>query len=364
MQIRKNIVIRMISASAIMCTAISMAVFPSYATAADADVINSKGNIVLEDGEVALYAADAGYLQDELDSLYQELPEISNSAFYGTARKSGLNSKGIIDYADGTVVIDSSDFAYLADEIDLLEAEYKANAVSALNAMGTFFLSDGSINHELDDENFPKEAAALSFETIYEGIKQSQSVDHLAEQDIAGAVENNISEGTAAWLDGELIIGNGADNDAYYKQGFVDGQLSLYDKASISYVYHEHSGNSTETTVYTDTNPGGCYVGAGHTHNAINTCPTTTVDTGPCSSTHFHYGCWEHDIPGSDGEGCWICEQCGRHSRGWSGSESWTCNNSHYKEVYNCGSPVNTWTIGCGKIPSVTIESATIVFNN
>ena len=220
MKIRKKIIIRMLSALTVMCTAISMAVFPSYAIDED---INSKGNIVLEDtsGDVAFYAADAGYLQNELDNLYQELPEISYSQYYGTTRKSGLNSKGIIDYANGTVVIDSSDFAYLADEIDSLEAEYKKNTIDALNSMGTFFFEDGSINHE-GDESFSEAASELSFEKIYEGIKQSQSVDHLAEQDIAGAIEDNLSKGTAAWVNGELVIGTGADNDAYYQKGIKD----------------------------------------------------------------------------------------------------------------------------------------------
>lgn len=347
MKIRKNIVTRMISASVIMCTTIAMTVFPSYAE--DIDNINSKGNIVLDVGDVAFYAADASYLQDELDNLYQELPEQSNSVFYGTARKSRLNSKGIIDYADGTVVIDSSDFAYLADEIDSLEAEYKANTVAALNTMGTFFLTDGSINHDLDDESFSEESTVLSFEKIYEGIKKSQSVDHLAGQGISASIADNLSKNTAAWVDGELIIGNGADNNAYYKQGFIDGQLSIYDKVSISYVYHVHTG-----TPYVN---GGC-ITAWHTHD--NNCASHKGERCGASLSEIQHIGWVNEGDGGRLYCKWMCSN--GHIMDLPHDHQGHCNEA--PTIYDCGDyPLNRWSYNCGKTTS-TIESATIVFND
>ena len=236
----------------------------------------SGNSIVVDEGDIVLDTTDINMLQEELDSLETELPDTSKLPYYGIARKNRLNSKGIIDYENGTVVIDSSDFVYLADEIDMLESAYKVNTVSALHAIGTSFLSDGSISHETGDEGISgEEAARLSFDTIISGILKSQSVEHLAEQGITGAIEDNLSKGTAAWVNGELIIGNGTDNEVYYRQGFIDGQLSIYDKVSISYVDHAQSDS--------------CYTyHEGHKHNSS------------CYS-----GSWKHDYDCSDdGSGC------------------------------------------------------------
>ncbi len=276
----------------------------------------SGNSIVLDEGEIVLDTVDIDMLQEELDSLETELPDTSKQPYYDIARKSRLNSKGIIDYENGTVVIDSSDFVYLADEIDMLESAYKANTVSALHAMGTSFHADGSISHETSDEGIPgEEAVRLSYDTIISGILQSQSVDHLAGQGIAGATEDNLSKGTAAWVNGKLIIGKGADNNAYYRQGFLDGQLSLYDKVSISYVYHKHSGC-----------PGSCYTyEEGHSHS---------------SSCGISY--WYHD---------------------WDCSSDYTGCPGHIS--HDCGivDSEGGYRLTCGKTES-TIESATIIFND
>ncbi len=310
----KKIVMAITTMAVVAGTAVSN-VIPVFAEPGG----DSTGSIVVDEGEIVLDSDDSDILQEELNSLEAELPDTSKLPYYGTARKSRLGSKGTINYANGTVVIDSSDFGYLADEIDMLESAYKANTVSALNAMGTFFLADGTITHAGSSEGISgTEAVRLSFDTIISGILQSQSVEHLAEQGIAGAVEDNLSKGTAAWVNGELIIGNGADNDAYYRQGFTDGQLSLYDKASISYVYHEHSD--------------GCYTySEGHRHSS-----SCYEDTGDF---------WFHDYPCSSS-----------HPEGCQG---------HASRVLVCGKSEGDsgYKLTCGKNES-TIESATIVFDN
>lgn len=167
-------------------------------------------------------------------------------------RRKRIASKGVFDYSSSTVVIDSSDLIYLADEIDELERAYKSSTVEALNRIGTFYVStDGDISHECDDNNVsPDMAAELSFSDLHHGIIKSQSVDHLdnvqaedadgnllyyADQNadegkdlastttnandypvfIRPAAANNLTAGSAAWVDGDLIIGNGGDNTAY-----------------------------------------------------------------------------------------------------------------------------------------------------
>lgn len=207
-------------------------------------------------------------------------------------RRSRVTSKGVLDYDNGKVVIDSGDLIYLADQIDALEIAYKSATVDALNQISTFYSSaDGDISHNDEENNvFSESAAILSFDDLYKGILKSQSVDHLEDiqaQDaderliyyadseasennnlvnttteennypimIQAVKENNLTAGTAAWVDGNLIIGNGADNQSYYRLGYADGYADNgHGDARVEYIYHEHTGNSSEY--------GGCYTKA------------------------------------------------------------------------------------------------------
>ena len=208
----------------------------------------------------------------------------ANAFAVGTARRDNIKSKGTIDYANGTVVINASDLTDLADEIDALESAYKKNTLTALNAVGTYFKTDGTYTHNQEEGAITSDdAETLSFSNLFEGILQSQSVDHLADaqaQDANGnslyyadesasesknlimtttvanefpilirsAGKNNLTAGTAAWVNGTLIIGNGADNQAYYEQGYRIGYADGYrdhvpSGASIEYIYHYHNGS-------------------------------------------------------------------------------------------------------------------------
>lgn len=189
------------------------------------DGINSKGNILLGNGDMALHASDIDYLETEKNELLSEMPVLPDGLNPDGMRHENIKSKGIIDYAGGKVVIDASDLMYLANEIDVLEAAYKMNTVAALNYMGTYYMEDGSVTHNKSEESLPAEYAVnLSFEEIYDGVLQSQSVENLAiTEEVTGASADNLSTGTAAWLDGELVVGNGADNDASYQKGYTDG---------------------------------------------------------------------------------------------------------------------------------------------
>lgn len=152
-------------------------------------------------------------------------------------RASNIQSKGNFDYENGKVVICSSDLTYLADEIDLLEDTYKTETVRALDQIGTYFRTDGTPTHSESDNNIPSsEARQLPYNVIMEGIVRSQSIPtertytgilpgQTAEThgNIFAAIENNLTLGAAAWVDGKLIVGNGADNDSYYTKGKKDG---------------------------------------------------------------------------------------------------------------------------------------------
>lgn len=184
-------------------------------------------------------------------------------------RRGRIASKGVINYDDNTVVLDSSDLTYLADEIDELEWAYKSSTMEALNRIHTFYVStDGDISHEQQDNHVSSDMAAqLSFGDLYQGIVKSQSVDHLSNvqaEDADGnplyyadqnagesndlitvtkeandyplfihpADADNLTAGTAAWVDGNLIIGTGSDNAAYYDNGKNTGYSNGYDEGN------------------------------------------------------------------------------------------------------------------------------------
>lgn len=221
---KKKIFIALVAILSLVCGS-----FTRISAYADFDSAESRGNFILSGEELSLRASDMDYLYTEVHDLYGELPSVigANVSVAGKARRDDIRSKGVVNYGNGTVVLNSSDLIRLANEIDDLEYEYKANVVDALNGIGTFFKPNGSVTHDEQDEAtvLPQFAAGLTFDAIYQGIKQSQSVDHLA---ASPATKNNISAGAAAWVNGRCIIGTGKDVQDAHDHGYDEG----YDKGS------------------------------------------------------------------------------------------------------------------------------------
>lgn len=146
-----------------------------------------------------------------------------------------------------------------------------------------------------------------------------------------------------------------AYNKAYYNKGYAEGYAQSINSVAISYTYHKHTnGNGdivTKATVYSSAAPGGCYIAAGHKHNAITTCSTTTTKTKKTHTHSMHAG---------------TCPHCGHVTHEGdtdsNGYANHSCTYTSTTTSYTCGSPTNTWKLGCGKTES-TIESATIIFN-
>lgn len=270
-------------------------------------------------------------------------------------RASNIKSKGIFDYSNGTVVVDASDLIYLADEIDLLEETYKKETVKALNKMNTYFMMDNSTTHDQDESNLdPEISVILPFGSIIDGLLASQSIptekiytgtlpgeENETTGNISATTEESLSLGKAAWVDGELIIGTGADNNSYYKQGYIDGFNKELDGISINYIYHSHSGNSNTK--------GGCYTKAIHNH------------TESCSKEYgtHHVVFTEHYDGARVYMKCTYCGLGGYYSDGWDIGDWGTCEKNIKR--YTCGSPAQSYGLGCGKTEN-SIESATIVF--
>ena len=165
-----------------------------------------------------------------------------------SATKTELHSEGVIRYkgTEGSVVIDSADFYTLADQLDL----FKVRTVKQLGAMGTYLThSNGDVAmtsadgvyavHNKPTAGEEADPLSLDFATILEGIAVSQSIptdpaaygypagtklykkadgtldtsysDGAEPIGIQPAAVGNLSAGTAAWVNGKLKLGTGAD---------------------------------------------------------------------------------------------------------------------------------------------------------
>lgn len=185
---------------------------------------------------------------------------VATAAGNPTATNKGLHSQGAISFQEGTesVVIDSADLYTLADRLDL----FKVRTAEQLGLIGTY-LSRGPggtpLNsadsvyavHQKPSAAGEADPLALSFETLLEGIAASQTiptepadygmgVGTILYQDADGklstvrqedaepiriqaATAENLSAGTAAWVNGKLILGTGGDNQSYHDLGYRKG---------------------------------------------------------------------------------------------------------------------------------------------
>ncbi|MCM1221731.1 MAG: hypothetical protein NC548_45395 [Lachnospiraceae bacterium] len=170
---------------------------------------------------------------------------------------------------------------------------------------------------------------------------------------------------------GGTVSNQTAPNDIYYVQT-QNGAGTNTATWNSSVTVHWHTGNGVNDvnkanhsnnfpTVYLASSPGGCYAGDGHTHNAVVYCPrhtcvaSSSISTyrlslegcptcGSCNTetwtrttiTHSEcgYSAWEESAH---------CNTCGG-----SKSRSWSNGRSCPGTIWDCGSPVNTWTVQCG----------------
>lgn len=287
------------------------------------------------------------------------------------SRAANIKSTGIIDFKDGAAVIDTTDFIYLANEIDLLESTYKTEIVSSLNDMGTYFTSEGSVTHNIDENLImPESAEMLAFGQLTNGILNSQSIpedksysgilpgsDETVIGTLSAATADNLSLGTAAWVNGELLCGTGGDNNSYYTRGFVEGQAVALDALDVQYTYHVHVDNDgnkiTSDSILIEY--GGCATNGFHKHT--DSCYKECKVTKRVSHT---------TAPGVDGNTSTVYHMveehsgCGQATTIYSSMSNETTSYTH--QYTTCGNtPINAYKIGCGKTEE-SIESATIVF--
>jgi hypothetical protein len=210
------------------------------------------------------------------------------------ATRNSLKSQGNIVYTDGdnTVAIFSADLYHIADQLD----SFKMSLSNQLAAIHTYFTTDDAgvavttdsdvkIMHTVPASTDSVDPLAIDFDTLLEGLAASQSIPTdvteygysadtnlyktetgllttdstgAAQIDIAAATAENLSAGTAAWVNGNLILGTGADNAAYYEMNTIDSQsLSVasapnsYTKGKYLYfLVHSATAGSSSSSLY------------------------------------------------------------------------------------------------------------------
>ena len=132
---------------------------------------------------------------------------------------------------DPAIVIDSADLVTLAKATNELNTQFTDSLAAAVNNIGSVPKTD-------------RVAAGAQFSDILSAITKSQAIDSsesvyvlpngtvtddstaegVVETQITGATEANLSAGTAAWVDGQYIVGTGSDNNSYYAEGYTEGK--------------------------------------------------------------------------------------------------------------------------------------------
>ncbi len=296
---------------------------------------------------------------------------------YAAASSHTWASTGNVVYDDnGTqiTVFNKDDLDYLNDRIDAMESSVsdgkntiaqKLNeweldepisednpSFEEINTALEYIKSIPNVGTEWKDSSdnpyYVKEDGSITTDATEAKINEEGNVEPIK---IAAATAGNLSAGSAAWVDGSLLIGTGADNKNYYNFAYTQGIADGLSKADVKYIYHEHSGDSTTGT--------GCYTSPiYHTHT--NSCYTTSgYNCGPVNKVRGPY----KNASGTD-EYQYSCSACGRAfylCDGGSMAGSW-----HYvsSKVLSCGkttTTIDSYSLGCGKTEE-SIESAIITF--
>lgn len=189
--------------------------------------------------------------------------EESSSA---NATRNLLESVGNIVYTDGQNIVEihANDLYLLADKMDSFKkcvADQLALCHTYFTAgdKGTATVTDGDIKivHTEPSESDSVDPVTLDFGTLLEGIAASQSIPSdvteygyvegtsfyktkegglttdgtitgVSRINISSATPENLSAGSAAWVNGELILGTGTENAAYYNEGYNTGHNAGY----------------------------------------------------------------------------------------------------------------------------------------
>ena len=327
---------------------------------------------MLVSGSIAYAAAtENGYNVDSA---------MANGGWTSSVTGIHYNSYGQVNYTDGTsnVIVDAADIATIDEMVGNGKKNIK-NAIKSVDVddrLGTSSWDESTYpdfesmanmivaSQSLSETQTGTQAVNNKGEALYYKDQTANDTKDLTQTctDNTGypvyyqpATAANLTAGSAAFIDGQLILGTGADNDTYFDLGYTDGMAYVTGNSKIIYTYHKHSdsdGNEQKSD-YRSNVLGGCFT----TENIIyaNT-------TGSCGGwIGYSHTSQIYD----DENGKWVnwdfykCTGCGKIYAQDNIPASSICSELVNKKV---DSGKRYYTLGCGKTETA-IESATIIFN-
>lgn len=222
-----------------------------------------------------------------------------------SATKNSLHSSGSIHYSQGedSVIIDSADLYTLADQLDL----FKVRVAEQLEDMDTYLTKAGGgvpltsadgvcVVHNCPADGNMADPLSLDFAAVLEGVAASQSIptdpesygmsssaslyktwdgrlttiasEGVEDVSIQAATADNLSAGAAAWVNGRLLLGTGADvadasgGDEEIAQYNISSAYTMPKNTAtaFAFVYTTGSGNNNAaSTPSFSVNGGGSY---------------------------------------------------------------------------------------------------------
>ncbi len=228
-----------------------------------------------------------------------------------------LHSRGRI--ACKEVILDAADLENICAYI----TEKRSAVVDTLLQLGTKFRQQGAeIIIDRDPDHSPEavDREELDWETLFLAVEESQCVpvglpvlhpDYALGIDGVGertdcyetASADHISCGKAAWAEGILLLGNGADNEKAYEQGVEDGAQDLVpDQLFPLYTMQEVAAEVRHVHIGQQENKEG-------TNGCYYNYSTTVTETKKCGRT-LEYCPLTQDSDGLWHGGNYQCPQC------------------------------------------------------
>ena len=210
-----------------------------------------------------------------------------------------IYSRGRIQYEQA--VFDSADLRNICAHID----EKRRAVAGTLLQLGTRFRQQAegyTYDRNPDAEQGEINVGQIDWATLIQAAADSQTVpgklpvlNPEAATHIEGveertdyyetAIEDNISRGMAAWADGKLLLGNGADNDKAHKKGTEDGKegkvpenfYPIYGADGVTVeIRHIHQGKKENKDGVS-----GCYQNSHTTRVEVKKCIEELIKTEP-----------------------------------------------------------------------------------
>lgn len=240
-------------------------------------------------------------------------------------------------------------------------SEQKRKIIEGLHQVGTVLYETGGetgYDRQPDRdraESFSGDIRKVSWSLLEEAVCTSQNVPeaipvrhperalHLegigeSTAQYEAAAADNISQGKAVWIQGNFVIGNGADNEKAYQKGredggngnLPDGFLPIYEAAEVrTELRHVHIGKAENVD---GTN--GCYRNYATTHTHTSSCGAALT---------YCEAVW-YPNPSEEGGGSW---HGGYYTCGYHGGYYEGAGQCPYSETQS----VTTWhhEINCGK---------------